>query len=277
MNKNQSVLLAGGTGMVGTALAHYFNKNGYSVYFLSTQTKADENYLKWAPYDSFIDLKGHDFFDVIINLAGANIGSQFWTEKRKVELTKSRVESTQFLSNLIKNKKLNTNHFIQFSAIGFYGDRNDEVLDESSSKGSGFLSDLVEKWENACDLPENMTKTIVRLGVVLDYNSGALPKMLMTLPFRFATLFGNGNNYIGAIWLQDIPKKIDLILKNNIKGVVNLVGSEAFTQKSLIAFCAKEQKRSCFFVPTPAFLLKKLLGDFSEVMLSSQKVVSNRI
>lgn len=277
MNKNQSVLLAGGSGMVGTALAQYFKDNGFSVYFLTTQTNADSNYLKWSPYDTFIDLKDHNYFDVIINLAGANIGSQFWTEKRKVELIKSRVESTQFLSSLINEKKLNTNHFIQFSAIGFYGDRNDEILDESSSKGSGFLSDLVEKWENACQLPENISKTVVRLGVVLDYKSGALPKMLITLPFRFATLFGNGNNYIGTIWLQDIPGKIDLILKNKIKGVVNLVGSEVFTQKSLIAFCAKEQKRSCFFVPTPAFLIKKLLGDFSEVMLSSQRVQSNRI
>lgn len=277
MNKNQSVLLAGGSGMVGTALAQYFKDNGFSVYFLTTQTNADSSYLKWSPYDTFIDLKDHNYFDVIINLAGANIGSQFWTEKRKVELIKSRVESTQFLSSLINEKKLNTNHFIQFSAIGFYGDRNDEILDESSSKGSGFLSDLVEKWENACQLPENISKTVVRLGVVLDYKSGALPKMLITLPFRFATLFGNGNNYIGTIWLQDIPKKIDFILKNKIEGVVNLIGSEAFTQKSLIAFCAKAQNKSCFFIPTPAFLIKKLLGDFSEVMLSSQRVQSNRI
>ena len=277
MNKNQSVLLAGGTGMVGTALASYFKESGYAVYYLTTQTKVDANYLKWSPYDKFIDLKGHDFFDVIINLAGANIGSQFWTEKRKVELIKSRVESTQFLSFLLKENQLKTNHFIQFSAIGFYGDRKDEVLDESSSKGSGFLSDLVEKWENACDLPENITKTVVRLGVVLDYNSGALPKMLMTLPFRFATLFGNGNNYIGAIWLQDIPKKIDLILKNKMEGMLNLVGAENYTQKSLIEYCAKKQHRSCFFIPIPAFLLKILLGDFSEVMLNSQRVVSNRM
>jgi NAD dependent epimerase/dehydratase family enzyme len=136
---------------------------------------------------------------------------------------------------------------------------------------------LVEKWENACDLPENITKTVVRLGVVLDYNSGALPKMLMTLPFRFATLFGNGNNYIGAIWLQDIPKKIDLILKNKMEGMLNLVGAENYTQKSLIEYCAKKQHRSCFFIPIPAFLLKILLGDFSEVMLNSQRVVSNRM
>lgn len=278
MEKTKKVLIAGGSGFVGEHLRRLFVSRYYEVYILSTQKQLSkqEHVLYWAPYTQEIDLKGIDSFDIIINLAGAGIADKLWTKKRKEELLNSRVKSTVFLKDLINSGKIKTEFLVQASAIGIYGNRSHEKLSEEALKGSGRLADITEKWESAIQ-GLNQPFAIVRIGIVFHPSVGAFPKLVMGLRFKFMVIFGNGRQYISWIDVNDLCELIYYIGTKKITGIFNAVSPQPVQFIYLLK--KYNQKFGGISIPftVPAFLLKWMIGEMSEVFLFSQKVCSRKI
>ena len=243
------VLIAGGSGFVGEHLRRLFVSKYYEVFILSTQRKLSiqSHILHWSPYSETIDLKGIDSFDIVINLAGAGIADRLWTKKRKEELLNSRVKSTLFLKDLINSGKIKTDFLVQASAIGIYGDRFHEKLSEDALKGEGYLAYITEN------------------------------KLVMGLRFKFMVIFGNGRQYISWIDVHDLCELIYFIATKKATGVFNAVSPQPVQFIYLLK--KYNQKYGGISIPfiVPAFLLKWIIGDMSEVFLFSQKVSSRKI
>lgn len=272
------ILIAGGSGFVGEHLRRKFLSEFAEVYILTTQPRLalQSNFIYWQPYSNRIDWKNNQEFDTIINLCGANIGDKFWTKNRKIELEKSRIESTLFLRKLIEDKQLKTDFFIQFSAIGFYGNRGFFKLGENDTKGDGFLANLTHQWEQTM-LDFNCPHTILRLGVVFHPSLGAFPKLIMGLKYRFSVILGKGNQYISWIDVNDLCDLVSFCEKYKLIGVYNAVSPQPV---QLFYLLKKVQRKlggiSIPFI-VPVCIVRFLFRDFSELFLFSQKVNSRKI
>jgi uncharacterized protein (TIGR01777 family) len=272
------VLIAGGSGFVGEHLRRLFVSHYYEVFILSTQRKlsSQDHVLYWSPYTEEIVLKGVNEFDIIVNLSGAGIADKLWTKKRKEELENSRIKSTLFLKELINSGKIKTGFFVQASAIGIYGDRSHEKVTEGSAAGNGFLAELTSQWELSIE-GLHRPYSIVRIGIVLHPKLGAFPKLVAGLRFKFMVIFGNGRQYISWIDIQDLCEMIFAISTKKMTGVFNAVSPQPVQFIYLLK--KYNQKFGGVSIPftVPAFILKWLLGDMSEVFLFSQKVCSRKI
>lgn len=273
------VLIAGGSGFVGENLRRLFVSRYHEVFILSTNYKVcyqSLHNLFWCPRENKIELKGHLEFDLIINLAGANIGSKYWTAKRKLELETSRVESTLFLKQLIQENQLKTSFFIQASAIGFYGSNTERWITEESHVGTGFLANLTSKWEEAiksiyCPL------SIIRIGIVFDPKLGAFPKLIQTLKFRFLIVFGNGEQFISWIDIDDLCELIYHVYTHRQVGIYNAVSPKPIRYFNILQ--KYNQKFGGISIPIkiPSIILRWILGDFSELFLNSQHISNQKI
>jgi hypothetical protein len=270
------ILIAGGTGFVGRSLKKYLEENGYEVYILSTQKKmVNQHLFYWMPTQEIYEGNESLDFEAVINLSGANIADRLWTAKRKIELKESRVLSTQFISKLINEGEIKTKYFIQASATGFYGDRKAAVLNENTHAGEGFLSELCMDWEQAVAV-KNIPFSIMRIGVVLDKEGGAYPKLMITTPFRIAQVFDGGKAYMPWIALDDLTQMIAFLIQNQSEGVFNAV-SHSITYKDLYKSFFTWHRKRFLTLSIPSRLLKLILGQFVEIFSSSQRIEKSRI
>lgn len=278
MQASKRILIAGGSGFLGEYLRRMFVSQYCEVYILSTQSKLSQqgHILYWSPYEKKINLKGYNSFDVIINLSGANIASHYWTKARMQELEDSRVLSTQYLVELIQTKKVKVNYFVQASAIGFYGDRESEKLTELSSKGQGFLADITQKWEAAIG-SLSIPYSILRIGVVFHPKLGAFPKLIMGLKFRFMMIMGNGSQYISWIDIDDLCRMFYFAVGLQLQGTYNAVAPQSVQLIHLLKRYNKKFGGISIPIFIPSFLLRFILGKFSELFLNSQRVSSQKI
>lgn len=278
IEKTKRVLIAGGSGFVGEHLRRLFVSHYYEVYLLSTQKElsTQQHIIYWLPSKNKIDLKEHNTFDVIVNLAGAGIADKLWTNKRKEELKNSRIESTMFLKEMIHNGTLKSSYFVQASAIGFYGDRGYEKLTEESTRGEGFLSLLTEQWEASISGLQ-IPYSIARIGIVFHPDAGAFPKLIMGLRFKFMVIFGKGRQYISWIDIRDLCELILFLSHKRLTGTFNAVSPQPVQFMYLLK--KFNQKFGGISIPltVPAFLLKLFIGNMSEVFLNSQKVSCRKI
>lgn len=274
----KKALIAGGSGFVGEHIRRLLVSQYYEVYILSTQPKlsSQSHILYWSPSAKEIELKGQERFDLIVNLAGAGVADKLWTKKRKEELLQSRVLSTQFLRELINEGKLQTEFFIQASAIGIYGDRGHEKMIEESAKGDGYLAYITEQWEDAIH-GLTIPYAIIRIGVVFHPSQGALPKLVMGLRFRFMVIFGHGRQYISWIDVQDLCDMISYIAKNKLQGTYNAVAPQPIQFIYLLKKYNSKFGGVSIPISVPAFLLRWVVGDLSEIFLYSQRVCSRKI
>jgi uncharacterized protein (TIGR01777 family) len=273
------VFITGGTGFLGTKLVNQFIKLNYTVFILSRSARISNienmNYLVYnfdnpkLLADNFLD------DDIIINLAGANISKIPWTKTYKEEIIYSRTQITEFVSAaiILSKKKIK---LISASAIGIYGDRADEILTEKSLPGDGFLAEVCKKWEEANSGISQENKTVIRIGVVLDSKSGALPKMV--LPFKFfpGSILGNGNQWLSWIHIDDIVNSILFIIENNLSGIYNLVSPECLSMRSFTKEIGKVLSRPVLFL-IPNFVLKFIFGESSQILLNSQRVAPENL
>lgn len=273
----KQVLITGGSGLLGTKLTDVLLAKGYAVAHLST----NKNYSKenvacyyWNIKEKYIDQKSILNADVIIHLAGASIAGKKWTAKRKQEIIDSRVISSQILINALKNTKHNVKLFIGASAIGFYGDRGSELLAENAEPGTDFLAKVCEQWEGSYQLTDEIKKAVVRIGVVLSKDGGALPEMMKTLPF-FIGILGNGKQFSSWIHIDDLAKLFVFIIENNLEGTYNAVAPNPLPQKDLAKIIAKQ--KNTIVMPTPKFALNLVLGEMKSLVLASQKCSANKI
>jgi uncharacterized protein (TIGR01777 family) len=269
------ILISGATGLIGTALSDNLAAAGHTVTKL-VRREAAQGEVSWDPKAGKLDPSAFEGCDAVINLSGANIGDKRWTDDNKRELLSSRIETTQLLAETMAALEHQPSVFISGSAVGWYGDRGDERLDELSSPGTDFLSDLCQKWEAATASAQDAgIRTVhVRTGIVLSARGGALKKQVPLFKLGLGGRFGNGHQWQSWISIEDEVGAIRHLLSSDIHGAVNLTAPNPVTNIEFTATLAKVLHRPAM-LPVPLFGPKLLFGRelVEALLLSSQRVL----
>jgi hypothetical protein len=281
MTTSKTILIAGGSGFIGTALSNELITQGFRVIILSRKAiNADKQsnpvYYRW---DS--DFTGIGKIDAIINLAGDNIGKGFWTKKKKQRILESRIQSIIQLSELIKKHKLKPEIWIQASAIGFYGQKTSGLIFEGSPQGEGFLATVANEMEKTFRLncPVETKPIALRLGVVLHRHGGLMKQLLQTAPLKFIGCPGNGRQKLSWLALTDlIHLCIHLINKTPDYRIINAVSPHPVTMEDFCKIAARKTN-TWFVVKIPRFILILVFGaeKASELILADQSVESKTL
>ena len=264
------VLVTGATGFVGSRLAETLRKDGHRVFTVSRSAKGD---FDWS--EEGLE-RGVGAVDSIVHLAGENLFGRRWSESQKEVLRQSRVDTTYRLATLASEKGVRV--LVSASAVGVYGPRGDEALDESSPLGSDFLAAVCQEWEAALQpAVESETRVaIVRIGVVLGPNGGALQKMLPPFRLGIGGPLGSGRQVVSWIHLDDLVAMIVWLLENGEhSGVFNATAPQPVTMQQWASSLGRTLHRPAFF-PVPGFLLKLALGEVADVLLTGQRVLPRR-
>ena len=228
-----NVLVSGSSGLVGSALVAALNADGHRVKRLVRAAVRDaEDEVGWDPAGGVLDPAGLEGLDAVVHLAGENIASGRWTTAKKARIRDSRVKGTELLCQTLARLDRPPKTLVSTSAVGYYGDRGDEVLTEDSPPGHGFLAEVCEAWEAATEPAAAKGIRVVRLriGVVLSPRGGALAKMLPAFKMGLGGRIGNGRQYMSWITLDDLVGVIRFALTNNeLSGPVNAVSPNPVT------------------------------------------------
>ncbi len=271
------ILISGASGFIGRPLVSFLRSRGHSVCSLSRESQAGE--IVWNPEAQKANLSDFEGFDAVIHLAGEPLTLSRWTKKKRDRIFNSRVEGTLFLSRLLKSVAKPPKIFLSASAVGFYGDRGEELLTEDSSSGSNFLARVCREWEMASLSLLNQGIRVVhaRFGLVLDSSGGLLQKLLFPFRLGLGGRLGSGNQWISWIKLQDLVRALCFLLDTeSFQGPVNLVAPQPVRQREFARILAKNLHRPHFF-RIPAWLLRLLFGEAAALVLASQKVKSAKL
>ncbi|MDA2919440.1 TIGR01777 family oxidoreductase [Desulfobacterota bacterium AH_259_B03_O07] len=274
------ILISGSTGFIGSALIPFLTTGGHSVSrLLRTKSGLSENDVFWDPAKGEIETSKLEGYGEVVHLSGENVAGR-WTSVKKREIENSRVNSTNFICKTIAKLKKKPKVLVCASAIGFYGDRDDEILTEESDFGTGFLAEVAKRWEAATDSASEAGIRVVnlRFGVVLSPKGGALEKML--LPFRLGLggKMGSGDQYISWISIEDAIVAIYHSMNNeSIEGPLNVVSPDPVTNLDFTKILGKVLNRPTIF-SIPSFLLKSIFGEMAdETLLSSTRVEPSKL
>jgi uncharacterized protein (TIGR01777 family) len=270
------MLISGGSGLVGSALTNTLRADGHLVsHFIRPGGKSAPGDVLWNPSRATVDVPGLEGCDAIVHLSGAGIADGRWTDKRKAILRSSRVDSTRVLVDSLTHLKQPPRVLVCASAIGYYGDRGDELLTESSGYGNDFLAILCRAWEaEATRAVANGIRTVIaRFGVILATQGGALPRMLTPFKLGIGGRLGGGKQWISWVALEDVVKVLRTAIDNeNVNGPVNVVAPEPVQNSEFTRVLASVLHRPAIF-PAPAFALRLALGQMADaLLLSSQRV-----
>jgi uncharacterized protein (TIGR01777 family) len=276
----QTILISGGSGLIGTDLRKYFTALGYSSRILSRKsTNKKDNSYYWNITDKTIDPYAFEDVDIVINLAGSSIIGGRWTKARKKELAHSRVDSTQLLIDTINQQNLPVKHFIQASAMGYYGNSMDQIITTESPKGNDFMANLCSEWEAASNkLNPTVKKSILRIGLYLSLDGGVYPILSQLARFNILSAFGNGQMWAGYTHHLEFADLIHQIIQDKIPSdTYNAVGAQPFQMNELIKCVIQKSGKANFLPNVPAFLLKLVLGEASATLLNSYKITSPKL
>lgn len=279
---DKSILLTGGSGLLGTHLTKALLTKGYTVSHLSRN--ADNNpqvkTFVWDINKGIIDEHCIDGIDTIVHLAGSGIAEKHWTDARKKDLIDSRVKSIELVYDLLKRKQHQVTSVISASGIGYYSDRGDELMYETSAPARDFISQCCVLWEAAVDEGQKFGVRILkfRTGVVLDKDGGALPTLAKPIKLYIGSPIGSGKQWVPWIHWQDVVNMYLLGIENkNLSGVYNMVAPNPVTNKQLTQAVAKQLHKPLWAPNVPGFVLKLLLGEMSSIVLGSTKVSAQKI
>lgn len=276
------ILIAGGSGMIGTKIIELLQDKGHELAVLSRSAKISEVFkcYKWDLNSGYIDPMALENTDVIINLTGAGIADRRWTNARKKTLIDSRVKAASVIKNALEKGNYRLTSYVSSSAIGYYGDSGQvEKLEADSPVDDSFMAQCCKKWEEEALTikPYVDNLSIIRVGVVLSKNGGAFPKIILPFKFGSAAYFGNGQQYYSWIHLEDIAKMFIFSMNHQLNGIYNGVAPQPVNLKSLTKIIKKERKGFSVLHSIPSILLKIILGEMSAVVLNSNLVSSNKI
>jgi len=278
------VLIAGGTGLVGTRLSQLLNEKGYEVVHLSRKKGTNSIYptYVWDTKEGTIEAGAFDDVTHIINIAGAGIADGLWTDSRKKLLIESRTQTTALLAKYISTLAQKPKAYVSAAAIGIYGDRDDEVLTESSPIGEeGFLVQCCKEWEQAIQAAATKIKirtVTIRIGIVLSTKGGALPKMLLPLKFFTASYFGDGQQWYSWVHIDDVCNIFIKAMETEaMQGVYNATTLHPLTNKDLTERMVKALGKRALVIPAPTAALRLGMGEMADVVLNSNKVLPQRL
>jgi uncharacterized protein (TIGR01777 family) len=274
------VLISGSHGLVGTALIKSLAAKGHEVVRLVRYSPTSEAEIEWSPDRYSIALSRIEGFDAVVNLAGESIAEGRWTDEKKKRIRESRVKGTKLLGDALANLTDSPKTFVCASAIGYYGNRGDEILTEASPPGDDFLAKVCREWEEATALATEKGIRVVnaRFGVILDQAGGALAKMLP--PFRLGVggKIGDGKQWMSWITLADVIGGLEFALTHDsLRGPVNFVAPSPVTNAEFTKTLGKALSRSTLF-PIPAFGVRLLFGEMGEaLLLGGQRVAPKEL
>ena len=274
------VLITGSHGLVGKALISELIKDGHEIVSLVRHKSEGASEIEWHPNQGSIDSERVSGFDVVVHLAGESIASGRWTDEKKRKIRESRVDGTTLLSRALAQSSKAPAAFISASAIGYYGNRADELLNEKSAPGNDFLAEVCVAWERATGEAEARgVRTVhARFGIILDQEGGALAKMLT--PFRMGVggRIGDGKQWMSWIALADVIQGLKFVIEHNsITGPVNFVAPNPVTNSEFTKSLGEAVSRPTLF-PMPSFAARLAFGEMADaLLLSSAKVEPKRL
>ncbi len=271
------VLVSGASGFIGTELTRQLREDGHDVLELVRRQPRAENEINWAPTARILDSSLIDSVDAVINLSGASLARLPWTSSYRKEILRSRVQTTQALAEAMSMASKPPEVFLSASAVGFYGDRPGERLTEASSRGPGFLGDVVEQWEQAAQIRPAKTRLVtLRTGFVIG-KGGSLGPVIALTRLGLGSRFGTGGDIWPWISLYDEAAAIRHLLTSKLNGPVNLVGPTPATSDRITRHVATRMHRS-YAIVVPTFAIKLALREAGpELLLSSQHIVPEKL
>ena len=275
------ILISGASGVVGTALTKALRAEGGTVaHLVRPAGAASEGAIHWDPAAGSVDTSAMEAADAVVNLNGASIAGGRWTPARKAILSSSRVDATRALVDVLARLRQKPRVLVSASAVGYYGDRGDEILTESSGAGTGFLAALARDWEAEAMRAEasGIHTVLARFGVILSAEGGALPRMLTPFKLGAGGRLGSGKQWMPWIALEDVTRAIRFVIANEqLSGAVNVVAPNPVENAEFTRILARALHRPAI-LPAPTFALRLALGEMAdELLLASQRACPERL
>lgn len=274
------VLITGASGLIGKALQRSFEEKGWEMLLASRSEPKDEKHIKWTVEDGFSDPERLEGIDAVVHLAGESVNGLRWTDEKKKAIRDSRVIGTRNLVDAISKLKKKPKVLVASSAIGFYGERGDEEMTESSSAGTGFLPDVSKEWEAESRRAEDagIRTVLLRTGIVLSKDGGALGTMLTPFKFGVGGVVGSGKQWMSWISLDDQVAIINFVIENeSIRGAVNAVSPNPATNEEFTKTLGDVIYRPTI-LPLPEFAVSMMFGEMGDaLLLASTKVLPKRL
>ena len=280
-NQPLEIAVSGSSGLVGSALVARLEADGHFVRrMVRGSSDVSKRDIAWEPAKGRLADDALNGVDVVIHLGGESIASGRWTEPKRRRIRESRVDSTRLLAETIAQMQTPPRTLLCASAVGFYGNRGDEILTEESAPGQGFLAETCRDWESAADAARQAGIRVahLRFGVVLSPRGGALRQMLPLFRLGLGGRLGSGKQYMSWITLADCIGAVCHVLDHNdLAGAVNVTAPEPVTNRQYTSFLAKALRRPAF-LPAPSAALRLALGSMAdELLLASGRAVPERL
>ena len=277
MSERGKIAVTGASGLVGRSLVHRLQRSGYEVVRLVRRAPSGADEARWNPADGTIDIEGLAGVTGAVHLAGDNVASGRWTEAKKASIRDSRVLGTELLSGALARLSPKPATLVSASAIGYYGARGDEPLDETSASGEGFLASVCREWEAATKAARDAGIRVVnaRIGIVLAADGGALAKMKTPFLLGVGGPIGDGSQFMSWITLDDVVSALVFALEHDsVEGPVNLVSPAPVTNADFSKALGKALKRPAF-LPVPKFALRLGAGSemANEMLIGGARVI----
>ncbi len=275
------IAITGSTGMIGSTLVSFLLNQGHQVTQITRHslTSSPTPFIVWNPDSGLMDALALEGHDVVIHLAGTNVGER-WSAAHKKSIVDSRVKGTRLLCQTLAHLKKKPKVLLSASAIGYYGNHPpDKILDENSLAGQGFLPDVCKGWEEETKIARDSGIRVVnmRFGVVLSKQGGALKKMWGPFQMGLGGILGSGKQMMSWIALDEIPHVIDHLMQRDIFGPVNVVSPKPVSNKEFTKVLSGIIKRPTLF-PVPAIAVKLLFGEMGQqLLLEGSRVMPRRL
>jgi|LakMenE01Jun11ns_1017448.scaffolds.fasta_scaffold9955165_2 hypothetical protein len=275
-----SILISGGTGLIGKQLSKMLRENGHIVRILSRKTINNNTFVHWDINQQYISENALIGIDTIVHLSGEGIADGKWTDERKKEIIDSRVNSTKLLYSILSKGNHRVKSFISASAVGYYSEQGDKMMTETDSANTDFLGATCLAWENELDKISSLNIRTVKLrtGIVLSLAGGALKKMILPFKFGFGSAIGDGKQWMSWIHEKDLCKMYVFAIDNaNLTGAYNAVAPSPVRNNEFSKQLASALNKPFWFPKVPKFILQLLFGEMSIVILGSTKASSQKI
>lgn len=278
------IIVSGASGLIGSALTRASRAEGHDVWHLVRRARSEGSLapheIRWDPPSAQVDVPALEAADAVVHLSGASISDGRWTEARKQALRSSRIDSTRVLVDSLMRLRQPPKGFVCASAIGYYGNRGDEMLTESSEPGWDFLSLLVRDWEAEANraAQAGIRTAILRFGVILSAEGGALPQMIRPFKLGVGGRIGSGRQWMSWIALEDVIRIIQRAIADaTLHGPVNVVAPEPIRNADFAQIVGRVLHRPAL-VRAPKFALRLVLGEMADALvLGSQRVLPEQL